>query len=443
MICASQANGADKIDRVKNSYFWGSPEFLIGQSLENRSVCASTHWALVRDAKDRELVRYTCDMRGVSSYANGYLARKIAFIEKTPNHRYTSEFDLKRQNHHLRSLEQSLRSLKAEARQNYKGVNTFEYGNQTIGELRSVIESEKNEVAKLQPAIAGNAQAFLDQQAYKGVEMASSWAWSPLEDRLEENQNSLREVSDTVNGYITDAKERYTRPKGFKYDPTVYSIRNDEAAQKKALSNLDRIALMDTSQFFEERAYLDALLLKRDVPKLEWQRSLYENAEELRHSLKKELQTNFDELGDKVMRVKQEIPKKEAAITDAIAFQKRQYVQTRHEVDQTKARIAGLEELIPRQEAQNASANAQDIQKLKGTDPESSAVETYDFVVRDDMVVLDGGSLQLKSEVLGDATRTYSRQQIARSFKFMNQNRGWGYPKYVDAMGLFMFGYKD
>ena len=72
-------DGASDIDIVKEGRFDAHPEFKIGETFDNRSMCESTSWQMVQDNRGRDLVEYRCEIVGVNDY---YHKRLVALAEK-------------------------------------------------------------------------------------------------------------------------------------------------------------------------------------------------------------------------------------------------------------------------------------------------------------------------------------------------------------------------
>jgi len=76
---ALSACGKGSIDVVKNGYIDGARTTTVSNALSNRALCSDVKWSLFKDEKNREVVQYSCSIKGSKDFnranRDGYVAR--------------------------------------------------------------------------------------------------------------------------------------------------------------------------------------------------------------------------------------------------------------------------------------------------------------------------------------------------------------------------------
>ena len=56
------------IETIKKGRLDGYADYTIGQAFENRKICSSTQWSEFKDSRERNIVRYQCELKGVREF---------------------------------------------------------------------------------------------------------------------------------------------------------------------------------------------------------------------------------------------------------------------------------------------------------------------------------------------------------------------------------------
>lgn len=68
-----------EVDAIRNGRLEAYPEYTVGQAFDNRDMCESTDWATTEDERGRVIIRYTCQMKGITDY---YLSQARQLISE-------------------------------------------------------------------------------------------------------------------------------------------------------------------------------------------------------------------------------------------------------------------------------------------------------------------------------------------------------------------------
>lgn len=79
------ACGDKNIELVKQQKLQSDNSFTIGQAYDNRPVCKDISWREYKDEKERTIVEYQCELKGVEEFSKIQLAQKLQIIEIEKN----------------------------------------------------------------------------------------------------------------------------------------------------------------------------------------------------------------------------------------------------------------------------------------------------------------------------------------------------------------------
>ena len=77
VVCIVSLAGCSNSDvsKVKAMKLDIDPSFTVGQAFDNRKVCDSVKWDVIKDERGRKLVEYRCDFKGVKEFEDRYAGR--------------------------------------------------------------------------------------------------------------------------------------------------------------------------------------------------------------------------------------------------------------------------------------------------------------------------------------------------------------------------------
>lgn len=76
ILSLSGCGGGD-VEKVKALKFPLDESYTLSQILDNRGICADTHWKSFADSKGRQVVEYRCNLKGVEEYFKAVLQYEL------------------------------------------------------------------------------------------------------------------------------------------------------------------------------------------------------------------------------------------------------------------------------------------------------------------------------------------------------------------------------
>jgi len=217
--------GTSDIDVVKEGRFDAYPEFKIGETFDNRTLCESTTWSMIKDSRGRDLVDYRCEIKGVNQYYQDKLIALVKRCEESLNNTDPNPFrerlnsNLEVELKKIDELRSKSESATPEGRDSLKGY--IRYHEKKAAEITARLEElsrwEKNKEANNRSSLA---QANRILAGFNTASAYEYFRWSVTEDdtfMLVDGGIGLKKPTYDQHRENTYAEERLRKAVGYVY----------------------------------------------------------------------------------------------------------------------------------------------------------------------------------------------------------------------------------
>lgn len=116
--------GDNTIDAVKNEYIDSQQTTTLGQILDNRRLCDSVEWQSLTDSMDRDVVEYTCFIKGVKDVQETHRAESMKYAQESRDYSIESDTKLlKEAESEISRISLNSAAIKKELLDNYLSSN--------------------------------------------------------------------------------------------------------------------------------------------------------------------------------------------------------------------------------------------------------------------------------------------------------------------------------
>lgn len=240
--------GGDTIDAVKNEYIDSQKTTTLGQILDNRRLCDSVKWQSSTDSMDRDIVEYTCFIKGVNDVQEAHRAESIKHSQESREYSIASDTKLLKE---------------AESEASRISLNSAAIKKELLNNYLSSNEEPKNTTEHLETLRHAASRAADIKNNYSDDALIGLLAGEVFSRAIDNSRNSDVEsldndLKDAMGTVFVQAQ--YVNPQAPVAEQQQYKADNIYPILRLPRDNLDAIEAYINDNIAEEQAMINSEL---------------------------------------------------------------------------------------------------------------------------------------------------------------------------------------